>query len=307
MREAEAMRIGISLSTTRSGDDHAAGAQSIIERAKAADRADLDSITLGDRHSTSTPYYQNVPMLGRVLAEISPARSVGCLFLLPLWHPVLAAEQIGTLATMSEQPFIIQTGIGSGQQQFEAMGRSLRTRAVDLEESIRVIGGLLAGETVSSDHFGIVDAQIAPLPPHGVEWWLGAGVDRALRRAALIGDAWYTIPSLTPAQLEQPMRRYEAFCDEAGRPARTAMRKDVLVLDDGVAADRAGEALLAAGYRGMRRDQVLIGSPDQVTEELAEFAALGVDDVIIRCMSADDAVAIETIESFGTIRRNLAD
>jgi hypothetical protein len=35
-------------------------------------------------------------MLGRLLAEWGEAPA-GCLFLLPLWHPVLVAEQIGTL------------------------------------------------------------------------------------------------------------------------------------------------------------------------------------------------------------------
>jgi hypothetical protein len=40
---------------------------------------------------------QNTPMLGRLLAEWSD-RPAGALFLLPLWNPVLVAEQVGTLA-----------------------------------------------------------------------------------------------------------------------------------------------------------------------------------------------------------------
>lgn len=299
------MRIGISLSSTRPGDDHAAGAQSIIARAKAANDASLDSVTFGDRHAMSVPYFQNVPMLGRVMADVDPSRSVGCLFLLPLWHPVLVAEQVATLATMSDAPFIIQTGIGSGQQQFDAVGAALQSRGIALEESIRLIKALLAGETVSSEPFGILDASIAPLPPHGVEWWVGAGVDKALERAASMGDAWYTAPHFTASQLERPMKTYESFCETHGSTPRTVLRKDVLVLADGDRARSVAEAIVASGYRGMQADNLVIGGVEDAAEQLSVFADMGVADVMVRCMAGDDGDAIETIGCIGEARRML--
>ena len=299
------MRIGISLSSSRSDSDHAAGARSMIARAKAAEDAGLDSVTMGDRHAMSTPYYQNVPMLGRLMADVATTRSVGCLFLLPLWHPVLVAEQVATLATMSDVPFIIQTGIGAGQQQFDAVGASLETRGIALDESIRVIKGLLAGETVSSEPFGILDATISPLPPVGVEWWIGAGVDKALERAATVGDAWYTVPYLTPADLRKPMQTYESFCEIKGSTPRTVLRKDVLVLADGDRARSVGAEILARGYRGMQSENVVIGGVDDAVDQLSAFAEMGVADVIVRCMTEDDVEALETIESCGEVRRRL--
>ncbi len=41
----------------------------MIERTAAARRAALDSLFVGDQHVSPTPYYQNAPMLGRLLAE----------------------------------------------------------------------------------------------------------------------------------------------------------------------------------------------------------------------------------------------
>jgi alkanesulfonate monooxygenase SsuD/methylene tetrahydromethanopterin reductase-like flavin-dependent oxidoreductase (luciferase family) len=55
----------------------------MIERAAAAHRSGLDSLFVGDQHVSSTPYYQNTPMLGRLLAEWGEAPA-GCLFLLPM-------------------------------------------------------------------------------------------------------------------------------------------------------------------------------------------------------------------------------
>jgi alkanesulfonate monooxygenase SsuD/methylene tetrahydromethanopterin reductase-like flavin-dependent oxidoreductase (luciferase family) len=99
----------------------------MIERAAAARRAALDSLFIGDQHASPTPYYQNTPMLGRLLAEWGEAPA-GCLFLLPLWHPVLVAEQIGTLAAIAQGSFIMQCGLGWGDDRFAAMGVNIRTR-----------------------------------------------------------------------------------------------------------------------------------------------------------------------------------
>ncbi len=302
------MRVGISLSSSRPDGDGAgpaAGARSMIERARTANEAGLDSLSLGDHHAMSSPYYQNVPMLGRLLAEWDSTRPIGCLFLLPLWHPVLVAEQVATLATMSDVPFIIQTGIGRGSVQFDAMGASLATRGGDIEESIRVISALLAGRVVDSERFGLSAARISPLPPHGVEWWMGGGVGVALRRAARLGDAWYTTPSVTPDSMASSQADYERFCVEEDRPARIIVRKDVIVLADGDRARRLGDAMVDTGYRGMPREQLVYGGVADVAEELAGFAARGVEEVMVRNMSSDQAVALETIECCGEVRRVL--
>lgn len=301
------MRIGISLSSSRPPGDPQDGARSIIARAERANAVELDAIVLGDHHARPTPYFQNVPMLGRLMAEVDSTRPMGCLFLLPLWNPVLLAEQVATLAAMSDAPFIIQTGIGSGAQQFAAMGGSLRDRGRVLEESIRVIKALLAGDVVDSERLGITEAVISPTPDQDVEWWIGAGVDQALERAARLGDAWYTSPSYTPAELDRPMRAYEAFCARQGNEPRTVLRKDVLVLRDGDRARRSGANILDGGYRGMGEDSLIIGGIDDAVRQVRAFGAMGVSDVMIRCMSVDDSIALETIECFGEVRRLLAD
>src|SRR5215472_2778732 len=101
-KEENAMRVGISLTSNHPNvKDPRQGARWMIERAAAAHRAGLDSLFVGDQHVSPTPYYQNTPMLGRLLAEWGEAPT-GCLFLLPLWHPVLVAEQIGTLAAIAQ-------------------------------------------------------------------------------------------------------------------------------------------------------------------------------------------------------------
>jgi alkanesulfonate monooxygenase SsuD/methylene tetrahydromethanopterin reductase-like flavin-dependent oxidoreductase (luciferase family) len=172
------MRVGISLTSNHPDvTDPRQAARWMIERTAAARRAGLDSLFIGDQHVSATPYYQNTPMLGRLLAEWGEAPS-GCPFLLPLWHPVLVAEQIGTLAAIAQGPFIMQCGLGWGEARFAAMGANFRTRPSAFEEALDIVRRLLAGETVSSSRrFRITQASLALRPANR------RGLDRRQRPA----------------------------------------------------------------------------------------------------------------------------
>ncbi len=309
------MRVGISIGTAFSTDGprgQREGPLSVLSQAQAADRAGLDTLTLGDHHSTGPAgYVQNVPMLGRVLSEWTE-RQVGCLFLVPLWHPVLMAEQIGTLAAMSSGPFIVQTGLGAGADQFRAMGADLGQRAARLEEGILVVQALLRGETVDSDLCAVIGARIAPLPPEGAEWWIGGGVPKAIGRAARLGDCWYGNADLTPETAARDIEIYREACARYGRiPVRIPIRKDVLITEGRADAEKVGDALVASGYRGFERKAVAYGDPAGVAEQLSVFKDLGFTDIIIRTMSplppeiGPDAAA-RSVELAGEVRARLA-
>jgi alkanesulfonate monooxygenase SsuD/methylene tetrahydromethanopterin reductase-like flavin-dependent oxidoreductase (luciferase family) len=309
------MRVGISIGTTFSTDGpggHREGPRSVLSQAQAAVRAGLDTLTLGDHHSTGPAgYMQNVPMLGRVLADWSGGPS-GCLFLVPLWHPVLMAEQIGTLATMSTGPFIVQVGLGGGAGQFRAMGADLAQRAARLEEGIRVVQALLRGETVGSELCNVEGARIAPLPPEGTEWWIGGGVPKAIDRATRFGDCWYGNADLTPDTAARAIEIYREACARHGRtPVRIPIRKDVFIADGQAEAERVGDALVAGGYRGFDRKAVAYGDPDGVAEQLSVFGDLGFTDIIIRTMGPLPAEigpggASRSVELAGELRSRLA-
>jgi alkanesulfonate monooxygenase SsuD/methylene tetrahydromethanopterin reductase-like flavin-dependent oxidoreductase (luciferase family) len=300
------MKVGISIGTSFGAGDHATGPTAVLEQARAAARAGLDTISLGDHHATGpASYVQNVPMLGRILAEWDD-RPAGCLFLVPLWHPVLMAEQIGTLAAMASGPFIIQTGLGGGRHQFAAMGASLGDRGRRLEEGIVTVQALLRGESVDSPLFGVAQARIAPLPPHGTEWWIGAAAPAAMDRAARLGDCWYGNADLTPETAAATLELYRDACSRHGRePVRIPIRKDVFVAESRAEGERVGDALMAAGYRGFERGAVAYGDPDGVAEQLAAFAEIGFTDVIIRTMAGPGDASVRSVELAGEVRARL--
>lgn len=295
------MQLGISLASV-SGLPGREAAHHLIERARLAAGAGLDSLTLGDSHARgATGYFQNTPTLGRVLGEWT-GRPAGCLFLVPMWSPVLLAEQAATLACLHDGPFILQAALGGDAHQYTAMGASREQRGTVFEEAVRIVRALFDGESVSSDRFGFRDVSIGLVPPEPVEWWIGTMSRPGLRRAARMGATWYASPATTVDSLPPLLDQYREACARSGTAPRVTLRRDVLVLSDG---DRARSLLadrLAAGYRGLTADHLVAGAPAEVSDQLAVFGELGVDQLVVRTMGISPETDRETIESLAEVR-----
>ena len=297
------MKVGVSLRSAYSPMDPRTGARWLIERTRAARDAGLDSLFIGDHHNVPVPYYQNVPMLGRLLAEWDE-RPAGALFLLPLWHPVLLAEQIGTLASIAEGPFIMQCALGGGAEQFDALGASLRTRPSRFEAALDVIRRLCAGEAVSMDApFAIPQAQIAPVPTEPLEVWIGGAAAPAVDRAARLGDAFLIGPEATPTEVRELVDAYREACARHGKsPTKIAVRRDVHVGADAADAQRVAGPILDRGYRGFDPAAPVVGGVEAVTAAFADLGDAGCTDVIIRHLADDHDEVIKSFERLGAVR-----
>ena len=301
------MKVGISVTSAHNVDDVRAGARTMVERAAAAANAELDSLFVGDHHVTPTPYYQNTAILGRMLAEWGDAPA-GVLYLLPMWNPVLLAEQVATLASIASGRFIMQCGLGRGEAEFSAFGLNIRQRPSLFEQSLDIIRRLLTGETVSSDgRYQIERAHISPLPPEPVEVWVGGSVDAAIDRAARLGDAWLAAPDLSMEEARHRSTYYRERNAAHGRePVAVAIRRDVYVGESEQEAEKTAGPI-ADNYRGFDREALVLGSVDQVAVRFRELAEQGYTDVITRSMVADQRQALASIARLGEVRRAVAD
>jgi alkanesulfonate monooxygenase SsuD/methylene tetrahydromethanopterin reductase-like flavin-dependent oxidoreductase (luciferase family) len=280
----------------------------MVERAAAAQAAGLDSLFVGDHHVTGAPYYQNTPILGRMLAEWGDGPA-GALYLLPLWHPVLVAEQVGTLASIAGGRFILQCALGDGGRQFAGMSQELRGRVRRFEAALDVVRRLLAGEAVSiAGPWRIRDAVIGPLPPEPVEVWIGAAAPAAIDRAARLGDGWLASPALDPDQAREQLLAYLDRCSAHGRrPSAVAIRRDVHVGADERDTARIAGPVLAAGYRGFPRGALVVGDVDHVADEFRRLAAMGFTDVIVRHLAEDHDEVLASFSRLGDVRMLVAE
>lgn len=301
------MKVGISLTSGRRGTDARAGARWMIERTAAAREAGLDSLFVGDHHSTGIAYYQNVPMMGRLLAEWGDAPA-GCLFLLPLWNPVLVAEQVGTLASIAQGRFILQCGIGDDRRQFAAMGANIKHRPSAFEEGLDAVRRLLAGERVSSSgRYTFTDAKVEPLPPEPVEYWVGASAEVAIDRAVRMGEGWLAAPGLSTEQAKEQAAYYLRRCGEQGRtPTAVAIRRDIYVGESTEQAREVAEAIIAGGYRGFDPSALIYGSIDDVAARFRELGQFGYTDIIVRHLTDDHELVLGSLKRLREVRLAVA-
>lgn len=307
-RSSWGVRIGVSLRSGYGDLDPRLAARQMIERCRAARDAGLESLFVGDRHVTGDSYMQNAPILGRLLAEWGE-KPAGALFLLPLWHPVVVAEQVGTLAAIAGGRFIMQCAIGDGAGQFAGMGVDRSRRPSRFEAALDIVRRLLAGEEVSADGPWQIDgARTGPVPAEPVEVWVGGAVPRALDRAARLGDAWVAGPYAPAPELAGQVDTYRQACESHGRiPTAMAVRRDVHVGRDDADAWKVAEPVIAAGYRGLDPDVLIVGGPERVAEEFRRLADMGFTDLLVRQLADDQRAVLESFERLAVVRELLTD
>src|SRR5262245_2475036 len=142
-------------------------ARNVLEVAQAACAAGLDGLLYGENHAVPAGFansFAPIPTLARLMA-VTGAMPVGLVLLAPFHHPILLAEQIGTLAAFAAAPLVVTFANGGRPQAFEAFGLSMATRAARLEEQVAIVRALLAGERVTfhGKHFRLEGVSVSPL------------------------------------------------------------------------------------------------------------------------------------------------
>ena len=123
-------------------------------------------------------------------------------------HPVLTARMAASLDVLSGGRFILGLGAGWMTSDYEAAGIALDGAGVRLrrlEESVRVIRGLLAGETVSHQgEFWDIHLELLPRTvQQPVPVLLGGGGPRMLRLAGRGADIVSVVANLGAGALGQ--------------------------------------------------------------------------------------------------------
>jgi alkanesulfonate monooxygenase SsuD/methylene tetrahydromethanopterin reductase-like flavin-dependent oxidoreductase (luciferase family) len=283
--------------------DTATQAQNLLEVASAVRTAGLDRLVVGDHHAVP-PGYANAfapfPTLSRLMAMTGPM-PVGAVLLAPFYNPILLAEQIGTVAAFAEAPLTVTLAVGANPRQFGAFGMDQRSRAGRLEELVRALRSLLAGEptTVDGRYHQLDGVMTGPMPRVPVSLWLAGTVPAAVERAGRIGDGWLTGQNVSRAGLAEQLDIYRETAARHGRPALPVLRRDIYVGDTDAEAERVVQQILDEGYRGGGMDRLLVGAPDTVLQQLEDYRALGFDDVLVRHVVGDHQQMLESFARIG--------
>jgi len=283
--------------------------ETIVEYARAAEALGFDALYVSDHVSLSIERYGGPPGESfayeplttlAALAGMTTRPRLGTLVLAEVLRPAgVLAKTLATLDRLCGGRLDIGIGAGWYAPDYEAVGLPLPTpgeRLARLREALAVLDALLPGGPASLDGKAHLVRDATNLPPARQEprppIFVGGKGDRLLRLVADVADGWNTCWAWTPDDYRDRLDVLHRACDAAGRDPSSVRRTLGLYALAG-----ENEADLAARYERMQAqapggmlDRVplddwragrLVGTPEQLSDQLAGWAALGVAELIV--------------------------
>jgi probable F420-dependent oxidoreductase len=182
--------------------------------------------------------------------------------------PIILARRLATLDQLSHGRLIAGVGQGWMDQEFAAAGVSMQRRGAGFEEHLQAMRAVWGPDPVRFDgrFYQIPEAEIGPKPfrSDGPRLMVGAGSPASVERAGRLGVGL----TLVIFDWDTVRATAEAFRSAA---AAAGHDPDTLPIALQVNGTLTTEALDERGP--------LLGSPDQVADDLQQAAGLGVDHV----------------------------
>src|SRR5436309_1337632 len=227
-------------------------------------------------------YLEPLVSMGWLLGVTRRVKIGVSVLVVPYRNPVVTAKQLATLDVLSGGRIVAGVGVGWWPEEFEALhAPPFAERGAVTDEYIRLMRTLWTEELprFEGKHYRIHDVTMFPKPLQkpGPPIWVGGQTDRAIRRAAELGDAWHPIglrgaAGLTPPELAEKLARLRDATVRPGRPAEAeaAHRAPSAAKHPGEPARRALDRPLrgglappllghGAGARGAPRRRTRVG------------------------------------------------
>jgi alkanesulfonate monooxygenase SsuD/methylene tetrahydromethanopterin reductase-like flavin-dependent oxidoreductase (luciferase family) len=280
-----------------------------VEQVRVARDLGFDPVVFG-QHFLAQEFTMLQPAIAaaRLAAEAGPMRLGVTIYLLPLLNPVAVAEEAASLDVVTGGRFIFGIGLGYREVEDRAFGVGPGARVERLLTHLDVVKRLWAGEPVTLDRpycrLDRATTSVRPLQRPHPPIWVAANSDRAVERAAEIGDTWVINPHATVATIARQLELYRAARARAGKPlpAELPMMREIAVGESREAAYRIARPHLEEKYRAYvawGQHKVLPGGDDMTQE----FDALVRDRFILgdagdcaeqirRCIAATGATTM---------------
>lgn len=279
------------------GEPAAARWRESIEQVRLARDLGFDLVLLG-QHFLATEFQMLQPTVAaaRLAGETGSMRIGVTIYLLPLLNPVQLAEDAASLDVITDGRFIFGIGLGYRKVEDEAFGLIPGARVARALAHLDAITKLWAGEPVDYESPSctlrgattLVRPVQKPRPPI----WVAANNDRAVERAAEIGDTWIVNPHATIETISRQLDLFRATRARLGKPDPTEIP---VIRELGIGEGRAealrvarphlerkyqayvawgqhkvlpGDDDMTQSFDGLARDRFIIGDPGECAAEI---------------------------------------
>jgi F420-dependent oxidoreductase-like protein len=196
-------------------------------------------------------------------------------------HPAVLANALATIDHLSGGRAVLGLGAGWAVNEYEAYGIPFPgpgERLDILEEAIECIRSLLRNEVTEfrGEHFTLTDARCEPKPvQEELPIWVGGGGEkRTLAIAARWADGW-NVPYVSPEQFAHKRQVLHDHCAVVERDPGTI----TCTVNVGAAVDEDALQAQFGNTAEFVRPGVLIGSSEQMIDQVGRYTEVGVDQI----------------------------
>lgn len=287
-------------------------ARDLAHQAEIAESLGFHSFWLPENHFSGD---RSIPsplmLLAAVAATTEHIRLGSSSYLLPIRHPLQAAEEVAVLDRLSGGRVILGVGRGVQASMFQAFSVDQKDKRKRFQMNLALMIRAWHGEPVID---GDVEVLLAPLPiqtPHPPIWVAAFG-PLAIKQAATLGLPYLASPVETLAQLAINYARHKQLANDAGHQHIDVVpvMRTVFVSDNphelGAVKDSLGSGATSAMRDTAARleDWTIVGDRYYVVDKIKEYQeTLGMTHVIVRGRIAgmDDAAWVDNLARLMTI------
>jgi len=281
----------------------------VAEHARRAEQLGFDSLWLSDhlfldisKYGGSADRYGAFEPIGTLaaLAGIVSRPRLGTLVICEALRPAtVLAKALATLDRIAGGRLDVGLGAGWYEPEYEAIGMDMPRPGVRVErlrEATEVVTRLLGGEELTYEG-RYQRAAGAWLDPPAVQQprppvFIGGKGDRVIRAAVELADGWNTCWAWTPDAYRDRYAVMERACDKIGRDPSTMWcslglyalcgedERDLVARFERLRVNTPA-GVLDDVTLGDWRDGRLVGTVEQVREQVAGWEALGVETLIL--------------------------
>ena len=192
-----------------------------------------EHVVLFDEYEPEYPYDDNgrfpatadsgilepLSTLAFLAGQTSTVRLGTGILLLPQRNPVYTAKEVANIDWLSGGRFDLGIGVGWCKEEFDAVDVSWPKRGKRTDEYIEVMRSLWTEDATSwsGEFYELDKARMYPKPAQErLPIHIGGESDAAIRRAARLGDGWYTFNRL-PEDVPAAVAKLEEELEAAGR------------------------------------------------------------------------------------------
>ena len=287
------MTRNIEIATTAWCWEQLGPAEVLCRQAETAEKMGFHSFWLPENHFGERSAIPSPLMLLAAISGRTQRMLLGCTsYLLPIRHPLLAAEEVAVLDQLCGGRLILGLGRGVQPAMFAALGVEVEDKRKLFGDHLDLMRSAWRGDPVAHDKQG-EPVYLSPLPLQrpAPPLWVAAFGPLALQQVASLGLPYLASPLESIDTLQQNYDRYRQLVAEAGLPqvVTTPVMRTVFVTKSTRLSDELRRAItkqLPAPMRdkaGELDNWAIVGDAQYVRDKLDEYQdRLGITHLIVR-------------------------